>query len=284
MGIGKASNGIAGTLSTNMSVKIALVTDIHYADVPERNNRYYRESLSKLREAASVLAPKRPDLAVCLGDLIDGPEKTDPLAELGHLKTIQTEFQKLAPRRAYVLGNHCVNALTKGAYLRAVGQRKSYFSLDLGGWHLIVLDACFRADGAEYAPGKFSWDDTEVPAPERAWLAADLARTKSPTIVFCHQRLDMDPDAKQGARSSRAVRQILESSGRVKAVFMGHTHTTELRTSGGVRYATLPAMVEGSGPESNGYSLLTLKPDGDFTLTGFRRHTEHPLHGAEPGR
>jgi hypothetical protein len=267
-----------------MSLKIALVTDVHYADVPMRNGRFYRESLGKLQEAARVLAPRRPDLAVCLGDLIDGPEKTDPIAELSHLKTIQAEFQKLAPRRAYVLGNHCVNALTKGTYLRTLGQKKSYFSFDTGGWHLIILDACFRADGAEYAPGKFSWDDADIPAPERAWLAADLSRATLPTVVFCHQRLDMDADAKQGARSSRAVRQILESSGRVKAVFMGHTHTTELRDAGGIRYATLPAMVEGSGPESNGYSLLTLNPGGSFALTGFRRHAEHPLHVAEPGR
>jgi hypothetical protein len=50
------------------------------------------------------------------------------------------------------------------------------------------------------------------------------------------------------------VRRILEGSGKVKAVFMGHTHTSEIRTAGGVRYATLQ-------------------------LDGFRRHAEHPLHG-----
>jgi alkaline phosphatase len=151
-----------------MSVKVALVTVVHYADMPPRGTRFYRESLGKLREAVDVLVPRRPDLTVCLGDLIDGPDRIDPEAERRHLRGIGTEFKKLAPRRAYVLANHCVNALSRGEFLRTVGQRKSYFSLDIGGWHLVVLDACLRMGGVGYAPGKFAWDDCEIPAKDRS--------------------------------------------------------------------------------------------------------------------
>ncbi|MGC4045087.1 MAG: metallophosphoesterase [Armatimonas sp.] len=260
-----------------MSLRIALMTDIHYADTNPRCNRFYRESIFKVREAVNVLRPRMPHVAVHLGDLIDGPQRRDSLAEIQNLRTIEAEFRRLAPFRSYVLGNHCLNTMAKGQYLATVGQRKSYFSYDMGGWHIVVLDGCFREDGAAYAPGQFTWNNSEVPEPQREWLEADLARTNRPTVVFCHQRLDMEGNAQMGVHSSQIVRQILRRSGKVKAVFMGHSHANELKVIDGIPYATLRAMVEGSGPTNSGYSLLTLRNNGTVFLEGFRGHAFHPL-------
>ena len=264
-------------MSYSAGLRVALVTDVHYADADSKGTRHYRESLAKLNEAASVLRPRRPHLAVCLGDLIDSPPTPSADGELAHLKAIDGVFRKLSYRRVYVLGNHCVAGLSKGTYLRTVRQRKSYFSFDLRGWHFVVLDGCFRADGAAYCSGNFAWTDTEIPAPQRAWLQTDLARNALPTIVFCHQRLDCIQPRHHRVKSAQEIRRILASSGNVRAVFMGHSHQNALATLDGIPYATLEAMVEGSGPEKSGYSLLNLAPDGTLRLEGFRRHAEHPL-------
>ena len=264
-------------MSRSSELRIALVTDVHYADAEPKGSRVYRDSLAKMTEAVDVLRKRRPHLAVSLGDLIDSPPTPSAAGELAHLRAIDGVFRRLSHRRAYVLGNHCVAGLSKGAYLRAVGQRKSYFSADLKGWHLVFLDGCFRADGASYCSGNFRWTDTEIPATQRAWLQADLAKTTLPTVVFCHQRLDLGTPVHHCVRSAPDVRRILADAGNVKAVFMGHSHKNALMDLEGIPYVTLEAMVEGSGPERSGYSLLNLAPDGTFWLQGFRRHAEHPL-------
>jgi alkaline phosphatase len=67
------------------------------------------------------------------------------------------------------------------------------------------------------------------------------------------------------------VRQIFEESGRVRAVFQGHSHQNDLKDINGTHYCTLVAMIEGAGAENNGYSVLELAADGTIRLTGFRR-------------
>ena len=62
---------------------------------------------------------------------------------------------------------------------------------------------------------------------ERDWLAADLAATTNPTLIFVHQRLDNAPPG-FGMDSRAAVRKILEQSGKVIGVFQGHSHENDL--------------------------------------------------------
>ena len=71
------------------------------------------------------------------------------------------------------------------------------------------------------------------------------------------------------------VRKVFESSGKVLAVFQGHSHQNDLREIGGIHYCTLVAMVEGSGAENNGYSLLSIDPNGTIQLKGFRKQKHY---------
>jgi alkaline phosphatase len=262
-------------------VTVGLVTDIHYADAEARGTRYYRESLNKMREAVRVLNRVDVDVAIEMGDLIDATAVPSAAAERGFLKTIKAEFEKLRADRHYILGNHCVFTLTKDEFLDTCEQRKSYYSFDRNGVHFIILDACYRRDGVPYQPGRFAWPDTDIPPSEREWLEADLKATDLPTLVFAHQRLDLWPGHVYAIWSCQAVRRILEESGKVLAVFQGHSHKNRLFTINNIPYLTLAAMVEGSGPPSNGYSAVRVYPDRTLTLTGFRRHAEHPA--AKPG-
>jgi len=244
--------------------RVGLITDLHYADKDPRGSRHYRETPGKLAQAGEFFVNHGPDFIVELGDLIDAADSVE--VELGYLKRINREFATLAAQRHYVLGNHCVDTLTKAEFLGEVGQAESYYSFDKGGVHFVVLDACFRSDGIAYQRRNFEWTDANLPSPEMEWLEADLAAATGPVIVFAHQRLDVEN--KHGVKNAAEVREILETTGRVLAVFQGHSHQNDHLEIGGIHYVTLRAMVEGGEPGNNGYSMLEIFPGGVIKLTG----------------
>lgn len=252
-------------------LRAALVTDLHHADKKPAGSRHYRETLGKLEEAGEKFEQDKPTFLVELGDLIDAADSVD--VELGYLKTVNEKFSAICQDRHYVLGNHCVDTLKKREFLDCVQQKASYYSFDRGGIHFVILDSCFRSDGQPYGRKNSKWNDANIPAQELEWLKSDLAAGDKPTIVFAHQRLDVS--TAHGVKNNADVRKILEASGRVLAVFQGHSHKNEWKEIGGIHYCTLVAMIEGSGPENNGYSLLDISPDGTLHLTGFRKQNSH---------
>ncbi|QDV34374.1 metallophosphoesterase family protein [Tautonia plasticadhaerens] len=257
------------------ALRVGLITDLHYADKPPAGTRHYRETPSKLAEAAGLFRGESPEFLVELGDLIDAADSVE--VELGYLDRIDRDFSAICPRRYYVLGNHCVDTLTKAEFLGRVGQERSFLSFDAGGWHFVVLDSCFRSDGEPYGRKNFEWTDPNIPEAEVDWLRDDLARAPSPVIVFAHQRLDVG--SPYGVRNAPEVRRILEESGRVRAVFQGHSHANAYAEIGGISYVTLVAMVEGSGEQNSGYALVEAGPDGAIRVRGFRLQADYAWPG-----
>ena len=247
-------------------LSFGLVTDLHYADKVAAGTRHYRETLAKLGEAAVQFEKDQPAFRVELGDLIDAADSVE--VEQKYLQTINEKFSAICKDRHYVLGNHCVDTLTKEEFLGQVEQEKSYYSFDRGGVHFVVLDACFRADGTPYQRRNFTWTDANIPAEEIEWLKSDLMANNKPVIVFAHQRLDVTKD--HSVKNNSAIRAILEDCGKVLAVFQGHSHQNELQEIGGIHYCTLVAMVEGSGEQNNGYSQVQTDSTGSLHLSGFR--------------
>lgn len=252
-------------------LKIGLITDLHHADKPAAGNRYYRESLRKLEDAALQFERDKLGFLVELGDLIDAADSVE--TELGYLKTIDGEFSNICDDRHYVLGNHCVDTLKKEEFLGTVGQEKSYYSFDRGGYHFVVLDSCFRSDGQPYGRKNSVWTDANIPPAELEWLEADLKSTSRPVIVFAHQRLDVSNH--YGVRNAADVRRVLEASGGVQAVFQGHSHRNDINSIEGIHYCTLVAMIEGSGTSNNGYSTLRLDASGTIAVEGFRKQADY---------
>ncbi len=249
------------------SLKIGLITDLHYADKPPSGTRHYRETRRKLEEAAGQFEDAKPNFVVELGDLIDAADSVD--TEKRYLKTINQDFSAICDQRHYVLGNHCVDTLTKDEFLGSVGQKKSYYSFDQQGFHFVVLDSCFRSDGEPYQRKNFNWTDANVPEAELEWLKSDLQTTNRKVIVFAHQRLDVSNN--HGVKNNADVRKVLEKSKNVLAVFQGHSHQNDLKQIGGIHYCTLVAMVEGSGKENNGYSVMNIERNGTIKISGFRK-------------
>lgn len=257
---------ILGAEETIPQLQIGLVTDLHYADKDPAGTRHYRESVAKLTEAGSHFEKHKINFVVELGDLIDAADTVD--LEQSYLKTINQTFQGISKDRHCVLGNHCVDTLTKDEFLQGVGQEKSYYSFDRDGFHFIVLDACFRGDGQPYGRKNSKWDDANIPQQELDWLKFDLQQATGKAIVFAHQRLDVSNS--YGVKNCADVRKLLESSGKVLAVFQGHSHKNDLKQIAGIHYCTMVAMVEGTGVENNGYSILGIAANGSLRVSGFR--------------
>lgn len=272
-GVGGAaiSEVLAAKADAKPAVRFAMVTDLHHADKNPAGTRHYRQTLTKLAEAAQAFEKAKPAFVVELGDFIDRAKSVE--TELAYLKRAQEAFAKLPGDKHYVLGNHCVDTLTKEEFLSAVGQEKSYYSFDQGGVHFIVLDACFTGEGKPYGRNNSKWDDANIPEKELAWLADDLKQNAKPTIVFVHQRLDVDD--RHTVKNAPDVRKLLEASGNVLAVFQGHSHKNDHKHINGIHYCVHRAMVEGKGEADNGYSTLDVFADGTIKLTGFRKQSDY---------
>jgi predicted phosphodiesterase len=255
------------------ALRFGLITDVHYADRDPQINRFYRESIAKMREAVAKFRQANVAFVIQVGDLID--EAPTAEGELGHLRTINAELAKFEGDRYHVLGNHDVWTLTKPQFLEAAGMRAAHYSFDKGAFHFVVLDACYRRDGVAYGAKNNQWDDTDVPAAQRGWLAEDLKATGKPTVVFIHQRTDIaDPHA---IASGAEVRKILEDSRKVLAVFSGHQHINAHNQINGIHYVTMMAAVNGSGAANNAYALINIFADGTIVVKGFRRQTSYTL-------
>ncbi len=244
--------------------KIGLVTDLHYADKAPAGTRYYRQSVGKLREAGLMFERAKVSRVVELGDFVDAADSVSEA--LRYLERIQSEFSRLPGKKHYVLGNHCVDTLTKAEFLSGVGMEDSFLSFDESGFHFVILDACFRNDGEPYGRRNFQWTDPNIPPSQVEWLEADLRSTSKPTIVFVHQRLDVGEP--YGVKNAKAINRLLQASGQVIAVFQGHSHENDYRCLQGIHYVTLVAMVEGQGPARNGYAVMNLYEGGRIAITG----------------
>lgn len=246
-------------------LQVGLITDLHFADKETAGSRHYRQTPAKLTEAIAKFKALETDFVVELGDLIDKAPSVE--TELKYLNAIDQQL-KLAPGdKHYVLGNHCVDTLTKHEFLLTVGQPKSYYSFNKQGWHFVVLDACFNPDGSAYERRNSQWDNANVSADELAWLEQDLASNTLPTIVFAHQRLD--ESGPHSVKNRAAVRKCFADR-QVVAVFQGHSHANDYQEIDGVHYVTLVAMVEGSGGENNAYAVLELTEE-TLKVVGFRK-------------
>lgn len=253
------------------AARIGLITDLHYAAKPHVGNRYYQESLSKLSEAVRQFRRDRADFIIELGDFIDSTKSVPK--DLENLLKISDVLKVASCPTHYVLGNHCVETLTKQEFLEAVGKKDAFYSFDFGPLHFVALDACFLSNGEPYGRNNVDWTDANLPNEQLDWLRSDLRSTNKPTIVFAHQRLDKVK--RYSVKNAGAIRSVLEKSGSVQAVFQGHHHRNDYCEINGIHYCTLLAMVEGSGKESNGYSLIEILNSGTVTVSGFRKQSSY---------
>lgn len=279
-GISASFSGCSYINHSGTKAHFGIVTDSHYADTDARNERFYRESAGKMTECIELMNQKKVDFLIELGDFKD---QDDPAVEertISHLRAIEKVFQRFQGPKYHVIGNHDIDSISKEQFLENITNTNirvgsAYYSFDSRSIHFVVLDANYREDETAYDHGNFTWTDTHIPPLQLEWLRQDLAAASLPVIIFIHQPLDGAEDLY--VDNAEEVRNILQFSGKVLAVFQGHKHVGGYNNIEGIHYYTLKAMVDGSGPENNSYATVELLNDNSIIITGYRKAVSKKL-------
>jgi hypothetical protein len=253
-------------------ITFGIVTDIHFAEIPDNGARTYSQSLVKLHECVDTMNRYKVDFLVELGDFKDMSQPPNEQMTLGYLRQVEDVMSKFKGKRYHVLGNHDEDCISKAQFLSVarnsgIGSEKSYYSYNAGGFHFVVLDANFDSIGNDFDHGHFNWGDPNIPDKELKWLKEDLRKTQSPVLVFIHQLLDGAKPYQ--VKNALQVRTILENSGKVKCVFQGHYHEGNYSEINGIHYYTLRSLIEGQKPQGNSYAIV-MATANSIKISGFR--------------
>lgn len=264
-------------------VRFGVVTDIHYADIVSPDDRAYRESDAKLAECARVMNEERAAFLVELGDFKDQDTPPQEARTLGFLRKIEAVMAGFQGPRYHVIGNHDVDSLSKAQFLQetvnsGIAPPSTHYTFTSGGVRLVVLDADHKADGADFDRGNFAWTDTNIDPPQVAWLAKTLADSAEPVIVLVHQQLD--GTGPYYVKNAADVRQAIEASGKVIAVFQGHRHEGAYTVINGIPYLTFQALVVGSGLANNAFAIVEVLPDLGVRVKGYHRAESREFRAA----
>ncbi len=246
-------------------MKIFLITDIHHGENSNYPNLGGLEYVNVFGEQFEKLIPtlkgemEECDLVVNLGDFIhdESPEKDIEIYKEAMSLLSSKTLTKHVP------GNHDVKNLSRETFASLVGEKNSYYSFDSGDYHHVVLDA-----NATEPRGPIYVSEEQL-----VWLKEDLEKTQLKVIIYCHHPLDnqnMDDNYYFKERPERAsvnnksfVRGVLRKSGKVLAVFTGHTHFYSKQEIDGITYFTIPSFTENDGnhaPTAE-YGIATVEGD-----------------------
>ena len=248
-------------------VRLGLFTDLH---ANEGNSPGEGKVMTNFPERLTAFVEDMnawdADLVIQLGDLINGQyaqmEAYVPIERFPFiLEDVVAILGGFSGPTYHVIGNHDVYSLSKQELLERTGDTLTYYSFDIGGFHIVVLDAQYTKDGVDLDHAFWVIYGT-VPEAQITWLREDLAATDLPTVVCIHQPLDLESGTLTGdnpiVTNNVQVQSVLAASGRVVAVFQGHEHENRYNLIDGIHYVTFQAMVDHTEPTVPAWSRITL--------------------------
>jgi len=279
------ASALSSCLQTEPVLKIGLVADPQYANKTSAGNRYYRESLWKLKEAIDTFNYNHVDFVQNLGDIIDG--------DWGNYDSIIPVYQNLSPdiENYHLLGNHdfAIDSSHLEKLLQILSMPDYYYSYVKKSWKFIVLDA---NDYSYYAnllhkhdtalinayynnikgqPNFQSWNGA-IGKEQQDWLKKELDSAESSgqkVIVFSHMPL-MPLNTPENLWNNYEIIEIIENSSSVKAFINGHRHSGDYVFKNGIHYITVSGMVE---TMINSFGILRIYRDS-LVLKGYGKQND----------
>lgn len=268
------------------TVTVGLIADVQYCDCEPKGTRYYRDSLTKLADAAAVLNGQGLDLTIQLGDIIDRYERS--------FDEILPVYDLVDEPRYHVLGNHDF-PLPSDEVVARLGMPGQYYELSQGAWRFVVLDTneislyANEAGSADYQRAQRMLEELRAAGAPNAqsfngavgrrqlnWLRSVLSDSRAAgqrVLVFGH--MPIHGSSLHNAWDDKAIRRALQASGNVAAYLNGHNHAGAYALRRGIHYLNLQGMVEVS-QTSNAYAVLHLGEDA-LTVDGFDREPDRLL-------
>lgn len=270
-------------------LRLGLISDVQYADVPAKGTRHYRESVKKLEQAVAAFNARPLDACLHLGDLIDRDEANfaAPLAAVAHCRH---SFHHLT-------GNHdyAVPDAQKKSVWRRLGMPAPHYHVDLPGFRLLMLDtnevstyatpegseeyavasAWLKRLETEKRPNAKTWNGA-VSKAQFAWFersCREAAEAHLKVIAFSHHPIF--PADAHNAWNDVELLAFASRQSNLVAWFSGHNHKGNFGTHDGIPFVNLKGVVE--TPDTNAFAFAEVHPDR-IILEGHGREPSRELH------
>lgn len=245
-------------------MKFVIITDIHMG--PEG---FFNGVLRKITKDVKQFLDKfidemndevRPAFVVVLGDLI---EDDNPENDKTNITFITKLFKKLDCPVYFAAGNHDLKNISEDELTSLFFQEKLFYSYDNDNYHFIVLFS------KVVEKGNILISDEQI-----RWLKNDLEQTSKKCIIFVHHGLS-EQNLKGNlwfedrpeyclVKNRKEIRNILEKSDKVLAVFNSHLHWDKMDLHNSIPYFTLQSLVENEndkGLPSQAFHVVSLNKD-----------------------
>ena len=234
-------------------MRLALISDVHFG--PPASHQGKLRKLTHLSEqlvaafATRMRQELAPDVVINLGDVLEDESSEKDRERYARFCELLASIGKPV---LHVAGNHDTINLTPAELCQMWGNQSSLtYSQDHHGVHFAVLRTI-----------EHRGERIELPAEQIQWLKDDLAATQLPSIVLMHHpasEMRMEGNRWFEKRPNlcrvverRALREVIESSGKVLAVFNGHVHWNHLDVIAGIPYITLQSLTENLDDDAPG--------------------------------
>lgn len=201
-------------------IRIGLIADIHKDVMYDADQR--------LATFLNSAKKRKPDFVIQMGDFCQ------PIPANQGFMNIWNAYPGT---KYHLLGNHDMDGgFTRQQTMAFYGLQKSFFSVDVKGFHFVFLD------GNDPNPKPWAGYNRLLGPEQLSWLQADLEKTKLPTLIFSHQTLE---DPLYGVHNAKEIQMMLEKVNeqagfsQVIACFSGHNHTNYLTQINGIYYVQI---------------------------------------------
>lgn len=256
--------GTSATVNTT-SLHLALLSDTHLPADPTNEYRGFKPYDNLTRIVPEIVGVK-PEAVIVNGD---AARLTGELEDYRQLKKVLKPVAQIAP--VYIgLGNHDHRENFFKVISEIPGnpqsvQNKHVTVMDHPAVRLVVMDSLFYVNEVAGLLGKA----------QRDWLEDYLATDdRRPVVLFIHHSLsDGDGDLLDVDRLFR----LIAPTGKVKAIFYGHSHVHNYEVRENVHLINLPAVgYNFSDAQPVGWVDSTFHSDGvDLTLKAFGGNLEN---------
>ncbi|MDP6833385.1 MAG: HAD-IIA family hydrolase, partial [Alphaproteobacteria bacterium] len=222
------------------TLRLAIIADIHHG--PDKLTKVGSAALPLLRDFKAFAESYQPHFIAELGDRISD---IDLQTDRSLLQEIADAFTDIPSPHRHLMGNHDQIHLSIAENGKILGQDMGHHSVDIAGRHLVF----WQMDCEIHRPQGFLPN-----ADDLKWLAADLAATNLPSIIFSHVPLDggslnsnfyFDNNERFGGLPhAREIQPLIRQAGNVILCVAGHVHWNDVNLIDGIPYITVQSLSE----------------------------------------